>query len=122
MGAVGWEPIREAAIRASDDDERAIGTATPQVRLEFSRERWIRARSALDARWIRARFSLDPCKVRAGPALEPREIADDPRWTHVICALGRGAIIKGRITRRQGSAPLSTHAPDEGKNGRRWTP
>ncbi len=55
MGAVGWEPIREAAIRASDDDERAIRTATPQVRREFSRGRWIRARSALDARWIRAR-------------------------------------------------------------------
>lgn len=55
MGAVGWEPIREAAIRASDDDERAIGTATPQVRLESSRERWIRARSALDARHLRDR-------------------------------------------------------------------
>ena len=55
LGTVGWEPIREAAIRASDDDERAIGTATSQVRREFSRGRWIRARSALDARHLRAR-------------------------------------------------------------------
>ena len=57
LGAVGWEPIREAAIRASDDDERAIGTATSQVRREFSRGRWIRARSALGARHLRARPS-----------------------------------------------------------------